>query len=256
MKKILTTLTLLLGGMLFLVTTHTFATPITKISFATEATYPPFEYVTRDGEIVGFDIDIAKAICKKLNAQCKFSNQPFDSLIPSLKLGKFDALIAALAITDQRKKHVAFSNPYYQNSGSFLTHKNSTMTLTPEGISGKTVGVQSGTTFSDYLKAKYGKRVKIQYYASEESAFLDLASNRIDAVLGDTPIILQWLQKHGKDNYKIVGKPIVDKKYLGEGYGIAVKKNNTALLNAINKALAAIKSDGTYNKIESKHFGK
>src|SRR5690606_17599012 len=106
-----------IAASLFMLSSSIFAQ---TIKFAMEATYPPFEYVDASGNIKGFDVDIANALCQQLKAQCEFSNQPFNSLIPSLQLGKFDAIISALGITTERAKQVSFTNPYYQPSGSFV----------------------------------------------------------------------------------------------------------------------------------------
>jgi arginine transport system substrate-binding protein len=225
------------------------------IRFATEATYPPFEYFSAAGKMQGFDVDIVHALCHELGATCTIAHQPFDSLIPSLKLGKFDAIIGAIAITEARKKQVDFTSPYYFNSVSFVAAKNSSFNSAKQNIQGKIIGVQSGTTFEHYLRATYGNSIKINTYASEQDPLLDLKSGRIDAALGDTPLMQQWLQQSGNENYQLVGKPITLQKYFGNGNGIAVKKGNQKLLQVLNKALAKIKTNGAYNKIAIKYFG-
>lgn len=226
-----------------------FAAPKT-VTFATEATYPPFEFLDASGKIQGFDIEIANALCQKMQVKCVIVNQAFDSLIPALQLGKIDAVIAAMNITPERQKQVDFTTPYYLNTASVVASKRSHLTL--DNLKGKVIGVQSGTTFGPYLQNKYGTQIKVQTYASEESAFLDLVSGRIDAVMGDTPLVKLWLQKHA-DQYEIVGQPVDDKNYFGQGYGIAVKKGNQDLLQQLNKAIAAIKADGSYQKILVKY---
>lgn len=225
-----------------------------SLTFATEATYPPFESLSPSGEMQGFDIDIVHALCEKMQAQCTINNQAFDSLIPSLQLKKFDAIFGAINITPERAKQVNFTDPYYVNSVSIIASKNKAPELA-KSLAGKTIGVQTGTTLAQYLQEKYGDEVKINTYASEQSTFLDLTSGRIDAVMGDTPLIVQWLKQNGKNNYVIVGTPITDKKYFGAGYGIAVHKDNSILLKQLNDAIAAIKADGTYEKIVKKYFG-
>lgn len=245
-------LKIFIASFMFLITTS-FAQTKTII-FGTEATYPPFESLDSSGKMQGFDIDIANAICTKLQVKCQILNQAFDSLIPALQLNKIDAIIAAMNITAERAKQVDFTNPYYLNAAVIVAPKNKKLNLTPESLQGKIIGVQSGTTFGPYLQNQYNNKVKVQTYASEESTFLDLTAGRIDAVMGDEPLILQWLKKNNQD-YEIIGKPIADKNYFGQGYGIAVKKGNTALLQQLNKAIADIKADGTYEKIIKKNFG-
>jgi len=248
LTKILSTLT---GLML---SAATFAAIPSPIKFAMEATYPPFESVDGTGQIKGFDVDIANALCQQMKAQCTFSNQPFDSLIPSLQIGKFDALISGLGITPERQKQVAFSDSYYQPSGSFVAASAKHYKLSD--MPGKTIGAQIGSTFATYLQEKYGSQVTIKTYASIQDAFLDLNAGRLDAVIADTPIAQAWLkQNDNSKNYSIVDKPVIDPVYFGTGYGIAVKKDNTELLAALNKALATIKANGTYAKITKEYFG-
>ncbi len=250
MKKILS---LLLLSITVLINSTSLADTKT-LTFATEATYPPFEFVDNSGKIQGFDIDIAKALCSEMKTQCTFVNQPWDSLIPSLKLGKFDAVIGAMQITEARKKVVDFTNPYYTPTASFVAKNNSTLSITADGLKGKTIGVQGGTTMEQYLQGVYGNAITVKSYASIQDAFLDLTSGRVDAVFGDTPIIVDWLKKHGDTQFKLVGQTISDSHYFGIGDGIAIRKGNSELLNALNKALSDIKANGTYDKIIQQYF--
>jgi len=246
MKKIFS---ILLLAVSYLISVTAAAALPTTIRFAMEATYPPFEYMDASGQIKGIDVDIAKNLCAEMKVQCTFSNQPWDSLIPSLKLGKFDAIMSALTITDARKQQVDFTEPYFLTTANFLVPSKSTLVISPEGLKGKTIGVQGATTFEQYLMATYGSSVKVKTYANTQDAFLDLSAGRIDVVLVDTPIIADWLKNHdSKQEYKITGATVNDPKFFA-GYGIAVQKGNTELLNALNQALAKSKSDGSYQKI-------
>ena len=224
------------------------------IRFATEATYPPFEYMDSQGNIIGFDIDIAKAICEALKTPCTFSNEPWSSLIPGLKVGKFDALIASIAITPEREKQVLFSNPYFYDTASFIAPSAKHLTISKQGLKGKTVGVQGGTAMDYYIRGFYDNTVNVKTYASIIEAFLDMKSGRLDAVLADTPIAQSWVKQPYAAGFIIVGKPIKDPKFFGQGIGIAIRKNNVELLNLINKALAEIKANGVYDNIVNKYF--
>lgn len=233
---------------------HSTFAAITSIRFAMEATYPPFEYVDESGQIRGFDVDIANALCKEIKAQCTFNNQAFNSLIPSLKMGKFDAVISSIGITADREKQVAFTQSYYEPSGSFVAATDKHYTL--NDVNGKTIGVQQASTLEQYLEDVYRGKITVKTYASIQDAFLDLISGRVDAVLADTPIAQAWLKQNNSAHYMIIDKPIIDKKYFGTGYGIAVNLQNKELLNALNAALTTIKANGTYAKIMKQYFGK
>jgi arginine transport system substrate-binding protein len=247
MKKLLLTALMLSAS---------FSIHAATLSFATEATYPPFESVESSGKITGYDIDIMNAVCAQIKTKCTISNAPFDSLIPSLNIGKYDAIISALSITPQREKVVAFTQPYYLVTITVIAPKASHLELNATSLKGKTIGVQGDTTFYQYLKAKYGSVVKINTYKSQESAFADLTNGRVDAVMGDTPLNAAWLkQSNNAQEYVYVGAPISDVTYFGPGYGIAVKKTNTKLSTQLNAALDAIKQNGEYQKINHKWFG-
>lgn len=227
---------------------------IKTLSFATEATYPPFEVVSPNGNLEGFDIDVANAICETLKIKCAFINQPFDSLIPNLNIGKFNAIIAAMNITPPRAKAVDFSKEYYKSSASVVAENGTNFTMNASGLKGKTIGVQQGTTFFQYLKNTYGNSIQVKTYANIQNAFIDMSSGRIDAVMGDTLIMQQWLIKRGNGKYHFIGKAITDERYFGAGYGIAVKKGNNNTLNLINKALVILQKNGKLKQIEEKHF--
>ena len=246
MKKLLLVVLSLFFSMAIL------AKPVIK--FATEATYPPFESFDANGKIHGFDVDIMNALCKEMKVKCMIINQPWDSLIPGLKIGKFDALIGSMNITPAREKVVNFTNPYYNNTGSLIAATNENLVFNRQSLYGKTIGVQGGTTFETYLEGQY-PNVNIKTYASTQDAFLDMQAGRINAVFGDSPIINAWLVKQQNNQYTIIGKPVDDPKYFGKGDGIAVNKNNQQLLQALNKAIVKIKTDGTYDKIKKKYFG-
>lgn len=223
------------------------------LKWATEATYPPFEMIDENGEVTGFDVDIAKALCTQIKAECTFSNQAFDSLIPSLQIGKFDAIIAAIGVTEERAQQVAFTDSYYEPSAVFVASSDKHYQL--KDVAGKAIGVQTGSTFQSYLKNKYADQILMKSYASIQDAFLDLAAGRIDMVIADTPIAAAWLKaSDNAESYSIVEKPVVDPTYFGTGYGIAVSKSNPALLRQLNAALQVIKKNGTYQAILKRYF--
>ncbi|WP_118782106.1 lysine/arginine/ornithine ABC transporter substrate-binding protein [Haemophilus haemolyticus] len=219
-----------------------------ELTFAMEPSYPPFETTNEKGEIIGFDVDVANAICKEIQATCKFKGEAFDALIPNLKAKRFDASISAIDITDARAKQVLFSDAYYDSTASYVALKGK---ATLE--SAKNVGVQNGTTFQQYTVAET-KQYTTKAYASLQSAILDLKSGRIDMIFGDTAVLADMISK--EPEMQFVGEKVANKKYFGNGLGIAMHKSNKDLAAQLNKGLAAIKANGEYQKIYDKWMTK
>ncbi|MCI7718184.1 transporter substrate-binding domain-containing protein [[Pasteurella] aerogenes] len=219
------------------------------ITFAMEPSYPPFEMTNTQGEIIGFDVDIANAICKEIKANCSFKAESFDALIPSLIKGRgFDAAISAIDITEARAKQVAFSNSYYESSASFVGVKDKADLATA-----KNIGVQIGTTYEQYA-TKEATQYTSSSYQSLQDAIKDLKGGRIQLIFGDTDVLRDMINKNPE--LAFVGERVTDKRYFNNGLGIAVNKSNTALLDSLNKGLAAIKANGEYQKIYDKWMTK
>lgn len=225
-----------------------FAANAKEITFAMEPSYPPFETTNEKGEIIGFDVDVANAICKEIQATCHFKSQAFDALIPGLKSKRFDASISAMDITEARAKQVAFSNAYYDSSASYVALKGKA-----DLASAKTVGVQNGTTFQQYTAAET-KQYNAKSYASLQDAILDLKNGRIDIIFGDTAVLSDMISK--EPEIQFVGEKVTNKKYFGNGLGIAVNKSSKELLESLNKGLETVKANGEYQKIYDKWMTK
>ena len=207
-----------------------------KINFGVSATYPPFESLDASNQIVGFDIDLAKALCKQMQADCTFTNHAFDSLIPSLKFKKYDAVISGMDITPERSKQVAFTDPYYANSAVVIAKKGAYTSF--DQLKGKRIGMENGTTHQKYLQDKHPE-VKTVAYDSYQNAIIDLKNGRIDGVFGDTAVGNEWLKTNPQ--LGAATEKVTDPQYFGTGLGIAVRPDNKALLEKLNTALAAIK---------------
>ncbi|MCU9998133.1 transporter substrate-binding domain-containing protein [[Pasteurella] aerogenes] len=219
------------------------------ITFAMEPSYPPFEMTNTQGEIIGFDVDIANAICKEIKANCSFKAESFDALIPSLIKGRgFDAAISAIDITEARAKQVAFSNSYYESSASFVGVKDKVDLATA-----KNIGVQIGTTYEQYA-TKEATQYKSSSYQSLQDAIKDLKGGRIQLIFGDTDVLRDMINKNPE--LAFIGERVTDKRYFNNGLGIAVNKSNTALVDDLNKGLAAIRANGEYQKIYDKWMTK
>lgn len=241
MKKIL------LAGLIGLTSTQAMAQE--EIKFATEATYAPFEYMDDNNQIQGFDIDLANALCEEIQAKCTFQNQAFDSLIPALKFKRYDAAISAMDITEARLQQVNFTNAYYENAAAFVSAKDEI--ADQAALKGKRVGVQNGSTHQSYLVDQMPGVTAVPY-ASYQDAFIDMQNGRIDSVFGDTAVVAEWFKK--EDNLAYVGEPITNKQYFGNGFGIAVNKDNQELVDQLNAALEKVKQNGRYQAIFDKYF--
>ncbi|MBW1697900.1 MAG: ABC transporter substrate-binding protein [Deltaproteobacteria bacterium] len=226
-----------------------------KVRIGTEGAYPPFNYIDKNGQLQGFDIDIAKALCKSMGVQCEFVIQDWDGIIPGLLAKKYDCIIASMSITEERKKKVDFTDKYYMTPARFVAKKGSGFKISKEGLKGKTVGVQRATVAENFLRDNFGDAVKIKSYATQDEANMDLASGRIDLVIADSVVLLGgFLQTDAGKNFEFVGPGFTDKRWFGEGIGIAVRKGEDELREMLNKAIKQIRADGTYQKINAKYF--
>lgn len=226
-----------------LLITTAFAVSAKDISFAMEPTYPPFEFTNEKGEIIGFDVDIANALCKEMQANCTFKSQAFDALIQGLKQKRFDASISGMGITEARKKQVLFTEPYFSSSAAFIAKKGTDFTKV------KTIGVQNGTTYQNYI-IKEKPEYEVKAYASFQDALLDIQNGRIDAIFGDIPVLVDMIKKTPELAFS--GEKIDNKTYFGNGLGIAANKANQELIDEFNQALIKIRQNGEYQKIYDK----
>ncbi|MCE2595019.1 transporter substrate-binding domain-containing protein [Motilimonas cestriensis] len=224
-----------------------------RIQFATEASYPPFEYLDDAGQFAGLDIDLANALCRHLKAECVFHNKAFDSLIPALQFRNYDAVIAALNATEARSALVAFTDIYYDSSAVFVAKKG--VYSGKVNVKNQAVGVQNGSQQQRYLiEEKEMQGALTVPYASYAKAFTDLKAGDIDAVLVDFAVAEAWLLLPENNKFEMVGEKITDVDFFGLGYAIAVNKSNKRLLRDLNNALKQIKASGEYKRIIMKYF--
>jgi arginine/ornithine transport system substrate-binding protein len=225
------------------------------VRIGVEGAYPPFSYTTADGKLEGFDIDIAEALCKAMGVEIKLVPQDWDGIIPALMAKKYDAIIASMSITEERKKKVAFTNKYYQTPAKFICKKGMVKEFSPEVLKGKTVGVQRATIHDNYITDNYGKDVDIKRYTTQDEAYLDIAAGRVDFLLADSVALSDGFLKkpEGKD-FEFVGPDLTDPRWFGQGSGIACRKQDKDLVEMFNKAIEQIRADGTYKAIQDKYF--
>lgn len=226
-----------------------------KVRIGVEGAYPPFSYVEPSGELAGFDIDIAKALGKAMGAEITLVAQDWDGIIPALLAKKYDAIIASMSITEERKKKVAFSNKYYNTPAKFVCKKGTIDSFSREAIKGKSVGVQRATIHDKYLTDNYGKDVKVKRYGTQDEAYLDIVAGRIDMLLADSIALSDgFLKKEEGKDYQFIGPDLSDPKWFGNGAGIAIRKEDKDLAALFNKAIDTIRADGTYKAIQDKYF--
>ena len=219
----------------------------TKLKIGTEGAYPPFNNLTSDGKLEGFDIDIARALCEEMKADCEFVTQDWDGIIPALQAGKFDAIVASMSITEERQKQVDFTNPYYTNSLVFVAPKDSEFEAS--ATSGKTIGVQEGTIAAIFTEKTYPD-AEMKAYPSQLEAWADLSNGRLDAVLADFGVQYGWINSDDGACCEFKGEAVSKDDVIG----IAVRKGDTALQEKLNAAIAAIRTNGKYAEINKKYF--
>jgi len=172
---------------------------------------------------------------------------------------KYDAIIASMSITEDRKKKVAFTNKYYNTPAKFVCKKGAIEEFTREQVAeitaGKQIGVQRATIHDMFITDNHGKGATIKRYATQDEAYMDLVAGRVDMLLADSVAIDGgFLKKPEGQDYQFIGPDLTDKKWFGDGSGIACRKKDTDLVELFNKAIAQIRADGTYKAIQDKYF--
>lgn len=218
-----------------------------KIRFGTEGAYPPFNQIDASGKLTGFDVDIANALCAQLKAECTIVTQDWDGIIPALNGKKFDALVASMSITPERRQAVDFTDPYYTNKLQFVAAKGSD--FSPAKLKGLVLGAQRATIAGSWLE-EHVKDAEIKLYDTQDNAYLDLSSGRLDAILADKFVNWDWLKSDGGQDFEFKGEPVFD----NDRVAIAVRKGDDELRQKLNAALKAIVANGTYKKINEKYF--
>jgi arginine/ornithine transport system substrate-binding protein len=226
-----------------------------KVRIGIEGAYPPFNWVDENGNLGGFDYEIAKAMCEAMGVEYEFVVLDWDGLIPGLLAKKYDAIIASMTITEERKEKVDFTNKYYMTPARFVARKGADIEVSKDGLKGKVVGVQRATVHENFVRDYFGDSVTIKSYATQDEANMDLETGRLDLVIADAVVLDEGFLKTdlGKD-FEFVGPGYTDARWFGEGIGIAVRKEDDTLREMFNKAIAEIRANGVYQKINDKYF--
>lgn len=228
-----------------------------EIRISMEGKYPPFEELDDKGNPKGFNVDIANALCEEMKAKCKIVLFPWDDQIPNLLAKKSDAIIASMTINEERKQQVAFTQ-YYMRSPTFFVAKKHTVPfvyITPKRLVGKRIGVLDDSVQAKYLAATYAASASIVKFKSDPEVYAALQKGAIDLGLFDaSAAYYAFLQKPEGKDFELVGSAITDKQFLGEGSGIALRKEDVGLRARFDKALKAILNNGVYQEIQGKYF--
>ena len=219
------------------------------LRIGTEGAYPPFNMVNENGNLHGFDIDITNALCAEMERTCIFVVQDWDGIIPGLLANKYDAIVASMSITEERKKAVDFTNKYWTNKLQFIAPTDADLDVSPEGMADMSVGAQRATISAQWVEENMPE-AELKLYDTQENAYLDLTAGRIDAILADMLVNYEWLQSEAGDGFEFKGEPVFENDMIG----IALRKGNEDLVAEFNAAIDAIVENGTYAEINAKYF--
>ncbi|MBX8516212.1 cystine ABC transporter substrate-binding protein [Pseudomonas cichorii] len=213
-----------------------------------EGTYPPFSFVDENGKLTGFEVELSEALAKELGVKAKVQPTKWDGILAALESKRLDLVINQVTISDERKKKYDFSQPYTISGLQALTQKKNADTIkTPQDLAGKKVGVGLGTNYEQWIKANVPTAI-VKTYDDDPTKFQDLRVGRIDAILVDRLAALEIAAKT-KDAFGVAGAP-----FSRQESGIALRKGEPELLDAINKAIDKLRADGTLGKLSQKYF--
>lgn len=262
MKKglIVSVLTMLVGAMLLAGCASTGNTPsaastdgkdsgqLKAFHYAMSGLYKPFNY-KENGNLVGFDVEFGSELAKKMGVKAEPVTNPWETIIPGLLSKKYDAILGSMAITPERQKTVSFTTPYYRSGAQIFVAKTNETIKSANDLKGKKIGVLKASLFKG-LAAERTDAGNITEYDSDLTALLDLPTGRVDAVITDDLVGFRMI-KESATAIKAVGEPLTMQEM-----GIAVRKEDQALLDQLNKAIDEMVKDGTYDKLSEKWFGK
>jgi lysine/arginine/ornithine transport system substrate-binding protein len=218
-----------------------------------DPSYPPMDVKMPDGHVTGFDVDLADEICRRIAMHCEWVEMEFSGVIPALQARKIDAIVSSMAITEKRMQQIAFSTKLFQFKSRLIAKTGTPLTVSAEGLRGKRIGVQSGTQFETYVQKNWQPGgAEVVAYQSQEGVFDDLIAGRLDAaLLGSVEAANGFLKTPKGKGFGFIGGPLE----MGDhGTGIGLRKEDVALKDKIDRAIAAMRADGTYQKIAAKYF--
>jgi polar amino acid transport system substrate-binding protein len=250
----------LLVGLLMAFSSHATlaqnAAPASKpaIRVAVEGAYPPFNFIDANNELQGFEVDLLKRLCEVMNAECELVQHEWDGIIKGLVNREYDAIMSSLEITERRQRRIAFSDPYYRIPAVFIGSKDvPSGEVSPAALAGKKIGTIERSDHEIYLKTFYTDS-EVILYAKADEANLDLLVGRVDAVFADELLLSKFLESREGGCCHILGHAPAEPAYRREAYGIGLRKEDEGLREGLNRAIAQVKADGTYDLIRAKYF--
>lgn len=225
------------------------------VRFLTDSDFPPFNFFDEDGVLVGFNIDLARAICLELSTSCDIKTRPWDDLLAGLKSGEADAVIAAHKITSKALGDVAFTDRYFHTPGRFAGRKETPATeITPSGLDGKRIAVARGSAHEAYLKTFF-RDSPLALYENSDLAREALAAGKADFVFDDGMSLAFWLNGTlSRQCCEMRGGPYLEPKYFGEGIAIAVPKTDPEIRVLLNDALKRVRASGRFDELVQRYF--
>ncbi len=226
-----------------------------KLTFYTSSGYPPFNYFDEEGNLTGFNVDLAKAICDVLAVECVVRSEEWDDLLPALASGKADGLMASMRITKSSVREADFTDIYYSTPARFVARvKTKPINIAPERIKGIRIGVVTKTAHEAYLR-DFFKDATIVPFGSSKAARAALMSGTIDLLFGDGVSLVFWLNGSLSNNCcEFRGGNYLESRYFGDGVGIAVQKRNRRMREILNYGLHQVRSDGRYEELFRRYF--
>src|SRR5436190_11669672 len=228
---------------------------LTVIRFLTETDYPPFNFTGPDGNPAGFNIDLARMICDEIKVTCTIQMRRFETLIDAISSNRGDAIIASLAVTPQMRARVDFSDPYYRAPARFVSRRDQVMReVRPEYLEGKKVGVIAGSAHEAYLKAMFTD-AELHPYPNDDAMRTALRKGEVDFIFGDAIALAFWINgADSGDCCAFSGGPFGESRFFGEGIGIAVRKGNDVLRQALTSAVFRFREKGRYTDLWLRYF--
>jgi len=231
-----------------------FAPPAFKITIATEAAFPPFNYLDKKGLPAGFEMELAQEACQRMKAECEYVAVKWDDLIPGLLDKKFDIIMSSLEVNNERRRRLGMSRRYYLSPGAFIAQKGQPFDGPPTLLRNKRIGVQKDSTHADWIDKSFRRSAQIKRYATVADALQALTKDEVDAVFGDKVQLWLWSQKPEGKCCEVMGQDIKDNQTLGVGVSAGLRREDAKLREALNKAFAEMMSDGTFKKLNDKYF--